>query len=87
MAILETGDDGGLYVPPEVLGDFQPHTPFEVESSGREVILRAVDAGRAFWERSTPAERVKAILEWAEAERPCAPDLSDEMLRRENLYD
>jgi hypothetical protein len=85
--IVETGDDGSLYLPPEALGRIPPHTPLEMEASGDAFILHAVNKGTAFGERSTPAERAKAFLEWAEMERPPAPDLPDEALRRENMYD
>jgi hypothetical protein len=37
--------------------------------------------------RSTTAERVKAIREWTEADRPPAPDLSLDMMLRETIYE
>lgn len=86
MTIVEKDSKGGLYVPAELVSQFEPRA-FEVEAVGDELVLRPVDEGRAFWERSTPEERVRAFLEWAEADRPPAPDLSDEMLSREYIYD
>jgi hypothetical protein len=35
----------------------------------------------------TPEEVAASILEWANAPRPPAPSLSNEALRRENLYE
>ena len=87
MAIVERGDDGGLYVPPDLLRQFQPHVAFEVQSGTGSLVLRAIDRGRAFWQRSTTAQRVKAVQEWAEAERPSAPDLTLEMMSRETIYE
>ncbi len=39
------------------------------------------------WKRATPEELKQAIREWANQERPPAPPLPDEALRRENLYE
>ena len=87
MAIVERGNDGGLYVPAELLGDFQPHAAFEVKTEHDSLVIRAIDRGQAFWRRSTTAERVKAIREWTEADRPPAPDLTLEMMSRETMYE
>ncbi len=87
MAIVERGDDGGLYVPPDLLTQFQPRAAFEIESDADSIVLRAIDQGRAFWQRLTTAERIKAIQEWAEADRPPAPDLTLEMMSRDSIYE
>ena len=87
MAIVERADDGGLYVPPDLLRQFQPHAMFEIQTMADSLVLRAIDRGGAFWRRSTTAQRVKAIQEWAEAERPSAPDLTLQMMSRESIYE
>ena len=87
MAVLETNDDGALYLPPELIGGASPHTKFELEVSGDILLLRPADRDRPFWRRATPQQRAEAFRRWAEAPRPPAPDLTDESLRRENLYD
>lgn len=87
MAIVDTDSDGGLHLPADLLSGFGSRAVFEAEATCDSLVLLPVDRGRAFWERSTPAERVKAVLEWTEADRPPAPDLTDEMLSRENIYD
>ena len=40
MAIVERGDDGGLYVPPELLRQFQPHAAFEIQTDADSILLR-----------------------------------------------
>ncbi len=87
MAIVERGEDGGLYVPPDLLHQFQPHAAFEIQTGADALVLRAIDRGRAFWQRSSTAQRVKAIRDWTEAERPSAPDLTLEMMSRETIYE
>ena len=87
MAIVERGEDGGLYVPADLLRQFQPHTAFEIHADANSLVLRAIDRGRAFWQRSTAVERVRAIREWADADRPSAPDLTLDMMSRETIYE
>ena len=87
MAFVERAEDGGLYVPSDLLRQFQPHTVFEIQSMSDSVVLRAVDRGGAFWQRSTTSQRVKAIQEGAEADCPPAPDLTLEMMSRESIYE
>ncbi|MGA2035522.1 MAG: hypothetical protein ABSG68_25010 [Thermoguttaceae bacterium] len=87
MAILETSDDGGLRVPPELIGGAKPHTKFELEVLGDILLLRPADRDRPFWRQATSQQRAEAFKRWAEAPRPSAPDLRDESLRRESLYD
>lgn len=38
-------------------------------------------------ETLTPNQRAKRFLEWVQQERPSAPSMTDEQLRRENLYE
>ena len=87
VAILETNDDGGLRLPPELIGGVRPHTRFELEVLGDILLLRPADKERPFWRQATPQQRAEAFQRWAAAPRPPAPDLTDESLRRENLYD
>jgi hypothetical protein len=87
MATLETNDDGGLHLPPELIGRVRPHAKFELEVLGDVLLLRPADEDRPFWRQATTQQRVEAFQRWAKAPRPPAPDLTDESLRRENLYD
>jgi hypothetical protein len=87
VAMLETNDDGGLRLPPELIGGVRPHAKFELEVLGDILLLRPADRERPFWRQATSQQRVEAFKRWAGAPRPPAPDLTDESLRRENLYE
>jgi hypothetical protein len=87
MATLETNDEGALYLPPELIGGARPHAKFELEILGDALLLRPADKDQPFWRRATGPERAEAFKRWASAPRPPAPELPDEALRRENLYD
>jgi hypothetical protein len=84
---LETSDDGGLRLPPELIGGVRPHAKFELEVLGDILLLRPTDKNRSFWQQATSQQRADAFRHWAKSPRPPAPDLTDESLRRENLYD
>ena len=87
MATVETSDDGALHLPPELIGGIRPHVKFDLEVLGDVLVLRPADKGRPFWQQATSQQRVEAFRHWVESPRPPAPDLTDESLRRENLYD
>jgi hypothetical protein len=87
MAMLETRDDGGLFLPSDLIGGVKPHSKFELEVLGDMLLLRPADKDRPFWRQATSQQRAEAFKRWADAPRPSAPDLSDESLRRENIYD
>ncbi len=87
VATLETSDDGGLHLPPELIGAVRPHARFELEVLGDVLLLWPADRDRPFWRRATRQQRADAFKRWAETPRPPTPDLPDESLRRENLYD
>lgn len=92
--IVEVNEDGALYLSAEVLGNAKPRTRYEVKTHGKMLVLvRVVDvesrpsAERPFYETATPEQRAEAFRQWANEERPPAPALPDEALRRENMYD
>jgi len=87
VAILETNDDGGLHLPPELIGGAKPHAKFELEVLGDFLLLRPADRDHPFWRQATSQQRAEAFQRWAVAPRPPAPDVADESLRRENHYD
>jgi hypothetical protein len=87
VATLETNDDGGLHLPPELIGRVRPHVKFELEVLGDILLLRPADRERPFWRHATSQQRAETFQRWVNAPRPPAPDLADESLRRENLYD
>jgi hypothetical protein len=87
VTTLETSDDGTLHLPPELIGGVRPHAKFELEVMGDTLLLRPADRASPFWRHATAQQRAEAFQHWAKASRPAAPDLPDESLRRENLYD
>jgi len=46
----------------------------------------AIPKEEPLWKRATPSELKQAIREWVDEERPSAPPLSEDALRRESLY-
>ena len=87
MAMLETNDQGALNLPAELIGGARPHAMFELEVVGDLLVLRPVDKDRPCRSQASRQQRAEACRRWADAPRPAAPDLTDESLRRENLYD
>jgi hypothetical protein len=87
MPVLEVGDDGVLRVPAELLGGAQPHAQFELDHLGAITFLRPTGTDRPFWLQATPTERAEAFEQWARTSPLETPDLPDESLRREGLYD
>lgn len=86
--IIEVDEKGGLYLPPEALGDAQPHTRYILHGQNGTLILVQLspDQEPPFWATATPEERAKDFLEWALSHKD-GPNLPDEALRRENMYD
>ena len=87
MATVETSDDGGLHLPAELLGAVRPHAKFELQVLGGNLLLRPVERDALFRRGATPEERTVAFRHWAARPGPPAPDVPDESLRCEDLYD
>jgi hypothetical protein len=85
-SIVKTNKNGGLYLPPELLGEVAKHQEFSLEATGETIVLRPVSSSRAVWETRTPEERAAEFRRWAENQHNDA-GLPDEALHRENLYD
>ena len=84
--VIETNDEGALYLPPEVLGATRPHSRYRVEVQGDGLILSPLEEPRPFWETAIPQERVEAFRHWVMSHVE-GPNLPDEALRRESIYD
>jgi len=84
--IVEVNEEGALYLPPELLAHAKPRTRYEVKVEGQTLILSPVADTRPFWETATPEERAEAFRQWALSHKD-GPNLPDEALRRENMYD
>lgn len=86
--VLEVDREGVLAIPPDLLPDPEPHARYLADVEGDSIVLRPAPERRLpLWATLTPEERIQDLLEWAEAERPPAPPLSDEALRRESIYE
>jgi hypothetical protein len=86
MAILETNDEGGIYLPPEAIGA-EPHTRFRLEKmAGMLALVPEGGEGRS-WHNARAEEWVRSFRQWADTPRRAAPEIPIEALRRENLYD
>ena len=84
--IIKTNENGGIYLPPEILGKATGHQEFSFETEGDAIVLRPVPSSKAAWETRTPEERAEEFRLWAESNDTEA-NLPDEALRRENIYD
>lgn len=90
--IVEADEKGAVHLDGELLGS-KPGAQFIVHSSADQVVLRplADSAGtsKRQWNGMTPAERAAQFEEILREFRklPGGPSLSDEALRRENIYD
>jgi hypothetical protein len=83
--IVEVDETGGIQLPANVLVGVKPRTQYVLLQRGTTLVLqpRAV----SLWARTSPAERAAALRAWAAQERPHAPVLPNEALRREQMYD
>lgn len=88
--IVEADEKGAIHLEREMLGP-RPGTRYRVELSSDQVVLRPVarddTAQGALWEILTPKERAEEFLQWARRQPPSEVHLTDEQLRRENIYD
>jgi len=64
------------------------HAPDQAEAKFNELRRKYIPKAEApFWKIATPEQLKQSIHEWAEQERPPMPVLTNEALRRENLYE
>ena len=84
--IVEVDEQGGLHLPPEVLSHAKPRTRYVVEAQGETLILRPAEKSPPFWATATPEERAEDLRRWV-ASHKTGPNLPDEALRREQMYD
>lgn len=93
-SIVEVSASGTLQLPAEILEAIQPNSRFvvEVESIPNNVpkqyrlILSPVLPEQPFWATATPEERAERFHQWVQSHKG-GVNLSDEALRRENIYD
>jgi hypothetical protein len=90
--IVEADEQGAVHLDREMLGS-RPGTKYTVDLSADQVVLKPVPSAgtseKPLWERLTPQQRAADFLnlvrEWRKL--PGGPSLSNEALRRENMYD
>ena len=85
-AIVEVDEHGVLRLPTDILAAIGPPARFALEVQGTTLVLRPVERA-SLWQTGTPRERAEAVRRWARQERPAAPPLPGEALRREHLYE
>ena len=84
--IIEADEFGTIHLAGDLVGA-GPNSRFELYRSGPQIVLRPVSDERPLWERLSPEERAKDFLDWVGQQQPAPIHLSDEDLRRENLYE
>ncbi len=87
MSIVESGDDGALHVPAELLTVAKPHTKYVLDVYDDLIVLRPTDGTGPLWRNMDPAQRAEEFKRWADTPRPPAPDIPLEFLDREHIYD
>lgn len=87
---VEVDEKGAVHLDREMLGS-RPVTRYSVDLLADQVVLKPVaqddPAQKPLWETLTPEERADEFLQWARRQPPSEVHLTDEQLRRENLYD
>jgi hypothetical protein len=84
--IIEVDEKGGLYLPPDVLGDEQPHTRYMLEAQNGTITITRLGEEQPFWANISPEERANRFWEWA-MNLPEAPALPGENFSRDSIYD
>jgi bifunctional DNA-binding transcriptional regulator/antitoxin component of YhaV-PrlF toxin-antitoxin module len=85
-SIVEVSESGTLQLPAEILQAIRPNTRFVVEVESDRLILSPVPPEQPFWATATPEERAERFHQWIQSHKD-SPNLPDEALRRENIYD
>jgi hypothetical protein len=88
--VVEADEWGAIVLSGEMLGS-KPHARYQVEVQGESVTLRPIPMATypPHWHESTPEQHAESFRRMVEEfeKLPPGPSLSDEALRRENIYD
>ncbi|MGB5960672.1 MAG: hypothetical protein WBG73_08450 [Coleofasciculaceae cyanobacterium] len=84
--IVEVSEAGILQLPTEILQAIGTNTRFVIEVKSDRLILSPVPPEQPFWATATPEERAERLMQWVQSHKD-GPNLPDEALRRENIYD
>ena len=78
---------GDLILPAELLPSGGRQGRFRGASFAGQLLVTPEPDAAERRSAMTPEERAREFREWASRPRPHAPGLSDEAVRRENIYD
>lgn len=84
---VEPNDNNELVIPLDRVKKLQRSARYKVDASGEVITIRPARTRSRAKQNREAEEWVRSFREWAENLEPRAPHLSDEALRRENLYD
>ena len=86
--VVEADKDGSIRLDREWTGA-KPHARYVVEIVGEQVHLRPAEGEKitSIWRTMTPEQRAEDLRRWLAQERPSEVHLTNEQLRRENMYD
>ena len=86
--LVKADENGSIQLPREWLGA-NPHDLYVVEAEGGQVVVKPVNGGgpRSKWQDMTPQQRLEDFRHWVAQQEPSEVHLTNEQLRRENMYD
>jgi hypothetical protein len=84
--VIVADERGTVHLSGEVTGA-TPHARYRVELQDGSVVLRPLVRYPADWDKTSARQKLKAFIELARQFPPSDVHLSDEQLRRENIYD
>jgi hypothetical protein len=85
--ILEVSEEGVLRLPPELIHQIKLYSRYRLEIQDDTLILYP-QSDQPLWTVSSPEQRAAQLRQWANGiERPSAPPLSDDALKRDAMYD
>lgn len=84
--VVEINADGIIQLPTEIMTRIKPPARFVIEEEAGEFVLRLEKNKQPFWVTATPEERAADLRQWALSHKN-GPNLPDEALRRENMYE
>ncbi len=84
--IIEADANGVIVLSPDIVATIKPHARFTLEQQNGEITLTPQEEVKPFWMTATPEERAADLRQWALSHRN-GPNLPDEALRRESMYE
>ena len=86
--LIRLNDDGDLVLSAKMLKQLGADSTIRLSRQGTDTyLIHPVSESERYWATTTPEERADNFLSWVEKVKTKGPILSDEALRRENMYD